>query len=121
MTKNFFQNPKTMAIVAIVLLAILCYFPIFLHLTSLPIRLWDEGHVVLTSYQMSHNRSWLVVMYDNKPDLWYLKPPFWIWIQAIFIRLFGLSELSVRLPAALAALFTCAIVFVFCWRFLKRI
>lgn len=110
-----------MAIVAIVLLAILCYFPIFLHLTSLPIRLWDEGHVVLTSYQMSHNRSWLVVMYDNKPDLWYLKPPFWIWIQAIFIRLFGLSELSVRLPAALAALFTCAIVFVFCWRFLKRI
>ncbi len=70
---------------------------------------------------MAHGGNWIVVSYNGQPDLWSTKPPLMIWLQAVCIRLFGLNELSVRLPSAMAAFATCAVIFIFCFKYLKRI
>lgn len=83
------------------------YFPIFLHLTSLPIQLWDESRLALNSYEMLKSGNVIVTLFDGSPDMWNTKPPLMIWLQAICMKIFGVDELAVRLPAALAALGTC--------------
>ena len=91
----------------IILLAIIIYFPLFLHLTSLSVRVFDESRLALNAYEMLKTGNIVVTYYEGLPDMWNTKPPLMIWILAISIKIFGLNELALRLPAALAALATC--------------
>ncbi len=86
------------------LVLIASYFPIFLHLSSLPIVLWDEAGVALQSLGMVTSGNYFIPTLDGAPDHWVLKPPLVVWLQAIFMHLIGINELAVRLPSALAAL-----------------
>lgn len=70
---------------------------------------------------MAHGGNWIAVPYNGQPDWWSTKPPLMIWLQAICISIFGMNELSIRLPAALGAFFTCAVIFIFCYKYLKNI
>jgi len=63
-----------------------------------------------------HSSNPLIVTYNGQADLWNCKPPLAIWLNALSMRLFGVSEFAVRLPSALAALGTTFAVF----RFTKR-
>jgi 4-amino-4-deoxy-L-arabinose transferase-like glycosyltransferase len=60
-----------------------------------------------------------VTYFEGQPDMWNTKPPLLIWFQALFMKLLGVNELAVRLPSALAALFTCLTLLVFSRWFLK--
>lgn len=102
-----------------IILAVLLYFPIFGHLDTLPIRIWDEARYAQNAYEMLHNSNFLVLYADNAPDMWSTKPPFMIWCIVIWMKLIGVCELAVRLPSALAALFTCIALLVLCHRYLK--
>jgi 4-amino-4-deoxy-L-arabinose transferase-like glycosyltransferase len=51
--------------------------------------------------------------------MWNTKPPLLIWIQVAFMKMIGVNELSVRLPSAFAAFFTCLVLLVFSLRYLK--
>jgi 4-amino-4-deoxy-L-arabinose transferase-like glycosyltransferase len=94
-------------------LALLIYFPLFGHLSTLPIRIWDEARLAINAYEMSLNGNFLVTYYDNLPDMWNTKPPLMIWLQVLFINLLGFNELSIRLPSAIAGFLTCCIIFAF--------
>ena len=120
MIKRFFLHKKHRDIAIILLLAILCYFPIFLHLTSRTIQIFDEARPACNAYEMAHDRNLIVTQYEGSPDMWYTKPPLMIWLQVICIKIFGLNELSIRLPAAIAALLTCALIFFFCFMYLQQ-
>ena len=96
-----------------VLLATLLYFPIFGHLGSLPIRIWDESRLAFNAYEMFTDHSYLVMQYKGEPDLWNTKPPLMIWTQVISLKLFGVSEFALRFPSAMAALLTCILLLVF--------
>jgi 4-amino-4-deoxy-L-arabinose transferase-like glycosyltransferase len=113
---DFLKDPEWMLFF---LLLALSYLPLFAHLDSLPMHIWDEARVGGSALEMLENGKWLVTYFDGKIDTWSVKPPLLIWIQVVFLKIFGVSELALRLPSALAGLFTCLAVYVFSWRVLK--
>ena len=95
------------------LLVVLVAIPIFTHLNKQPIRIWDEARLSMNAYEMNKNGNWLVTHFEGRPDMWNTKPPLMIWLQVIFIKMLGFTELAVRLPSAIAALLTCLLMAVF--------
>jgi 4-amino-4-deoxy-L-arabinose transferase-like glycosyltransferase len=102
------------------LILLLVSFPIFQHLDSLTIRIWDESRLAINAYEMYHNGNYLIPTYDGEPDMWNTKPPLMIWLQVISMKIFGISEFSVRFPSALAAFFTCLSLLIFSVRYVKN-
>jgi len=84
-------------------LTCLCYLTFFHHLGEFSIRLWDEGRNAVNAVEMISNNKWLVTHFNWSPDMWNVKPPLHIWIVALFFKIFGISELSLRLPSAISA------------------
>lgn len=101
----------------LVLLLPILYFPIFGHLSDMPLDSWDEARLAVNAYEMHQSGDWFVTSYDHKPDMWNTKPPLMIWLQVLCIKLFGASEFAIRFPSALAALGTCLLLF---WFFAKK-
>lgn len=106
--------------IGIAAILIFSYFPLFLHLDSLPIQTYDESRLAINALEMSENGNFLVTYFDGKPDMWNTKPPLMIWLQVLCCKIAGYNELAVRLPAALAALATVFFLGFFCWKQLKR-
>lgn len=102
----------------IVIIILIC-FPVFSHMESLPIKLFDESRLAINAYEMSKTGNLMVPTYEYQPDLWNTKPPLMIWLQVLGIKLFGTGELPIRLPSAIAALLTCLFILFFSIRYLK--
>jgi 4-amino-4-deoxy-L-arabinose transferase-like glycosyltransferase len=102
------------------LFALLCYFPLFLHLDALPLRLWDEARRGVNTLELLDNGHWFIPHFDGYPDMWGTKPPLLIWLQSFFAAILGLNELSIRLPSALAGVGTVLILIIFAGRVLGR-
>lgn len=101
--KPFFEHRITQySTVAIAALYVL--FIQFYRLGELPIIQWDESRLAVNAAEMSQSNNFLVSTFENHPDLYNTKPPLLLWFQAGAIKVFGLSEWSIRLPSALAAL-----------------
>ncbi len=103
-----------------VFITIASYFPLFLHLDSMPMMIWDEVRLAVSAYEMNQSGNIWVVTYLNMPDLWSVKPPLNIWAIALSFKVFGYNELALRLPSALSGLFTVWLVFFFCLRQFKN-
>ena len=99
--------------IALVVLLVLLYFPLFLHLGRLPLRIWDEARLAINAVEMHFNNNFLVTYYNLEPEIWNTKPPVMIWLQTLMIKIFGINEISIRLPSAIAALLTCLLLVVF--------
>ncbi len=106
--------------VLICVFILIAYFPIFLKLDVLPLRVWDEARTAISAYEMFTTGNLLVVHYEGLPDMRGVKPPLSIWAQTFLFHLIGPGELAVRLPSAIAALLTGWFLFWFCWRDLQR-
>src|SRR5262245_38196177 len=98
-----FNKGKNLFIVSIILL-FLSYFAFFYHLTSFPLVTWDESRQAANAFEMVHSNEWFVKYYNGYPDMLSTKPPLFIWIMALFMKVFGYSLLVVRLPSALIGL-----------------
>jgi len=94
--------------------------PIFLFLGALTIRLWDESRLAINACEMFHNGNYLVPTFDGAPEMWNTKPPLMIWLQVFSMKLLGINEWAIRLPSALAALFTCIILMFVSVRYVKN-
>ena len=101
-----------------VLFIVVLYFPVFLHLGSDAIGMWDESLFALRAYFFAHTDQYL--MNFNEIDTLFphpnTKPPLFTWIQGYFFRWFGYTELSLRLPIAI----TVFIMLIFMVRFASR-
>ena len=95
------------------LIVSVCSFPIFGHLSELPMQRWDESRLAVKAYEMSETGNWLTPTMQWEPDMGSTKPPLNIWLQVISIKIFGVNELATRLPSAIAALFTCLLLYWF--------
>lgn len=113
------MESRTAKIFLLTLLLFLSYIIFFHKLGSLTIEIWDEARNSINALEMSENGNYLVTTYQEKTDTWNTKPPLLIIFQAIFIKLFGVSELSVRLPSAIAATITVLFVFFFTSKYTK--
>lgn len=98
----------------------LYYFPLFLHLDTLSLHLWDEARRAVNAFEMVQNGRWPVPHFDGYPDMYGTKPPLLVWLQAIFMSVLGYNELAVRLPSALAGLGTAVIMVIFSQKVLKK-
>jgi 4-amino-4-deoxy-L-arabinose transferase-like glycosyltransferase len=84
------------------ILLVLIYFVVFAKLGDFPFRFWDESMFAVNAYEMEKNGNLMVPFFDNEVDLRNTKPLLLTWIQVGFIKLFGFSELTMRLPSAIA-------------------
>ena len=62
----------------------------------------DEAHYAQLTREMMSAREWLIPLRDGLPFI--DKPVLFHWLQGLSFFLFGVSELSARIPSALAAL-----------------
>jgi 4-amino-4-deoxy-L-arabinose transferase-like glycosyltransferase len=97
------------------LLLVPIYVFIFLKIGSFHVRLWDESWFAVHAYEMLEQGSLLVPYFDGHPVIHGTKPPLQSWLQMISISLFGYSEMSLRLPSAMAA----AVTVVWVYHFMK--
>lgn len=51
----------------LLLFGLIIYFPIFLHLTSLPLQIWDESRLALNSCEMLKSGNIIVTYYEGLP------------------------------------------------------
>lgn len=95
------------------LFAIAIYFPLFHHLTWEPIHNWDESLFAMRAGYMAEEGKYLPnydYWVEGGPLHRNTKPPFTTWIQALSMKIFGISEFGLRFPIAL---FSLATVFLF--------
>ena len=78
------------------LLAALALLPLLGHK---PLTDWDEAIYAEISREMLHG-SWLVSHWNYQ--IWLEKPPLLLWINAIFFKLFGVTEFWARAASALS-------------------
>lgn len=101
---------------ALALFLLLGYFPLFLHLDTLPARLFDESRQALSALEMLRTGDWLVTRYQGVTDLYNTKPPLLFWLITASYALLGPGELAMRLPVAILAWLTCSVLLRYVWR-----
>jgi 4-amino-4-deoxy-L-arabinose transferase-like glycosyltransferase len=82
---------------------------ISLFLGSRPLSVPDEGRYVEIPREMVVTGNWLTPRLNGIK--YFEKPPLFYWFEACLIKLFGLSEWSVRIGPAVFALFGCLTVY----------
>ncbi|RAK68122.1 ArnT family glycosyltransferase [Hymenobacter edaphi] len=103
--------PRLLALLALLLTLGAAGFLLFWKLGGLPVQQWDECRTGLNALEMLQRREYLVPYYQGQPDLWNAKPPLHLWLLMLSFSALGPTELALRLPAALAALATTALVY----------
>ncbi|MDB5283518.1 MAG: hypothetical protein JWO06_2593 [Bacteroidota bacterium] len=103
---------------AAIVLSIAAFF-IFYRLDANPLYMWDESRLAVNALEMCRSGQWFVTTYRYKPDMWNVKPPLMIILQAMSMKMLGYNELAVRLPSAIAAFSTVILLFAFGIRQLK--
>ena len=112
---NFKMNIKWGYVLVILIIA----YPIFGHLDHLTIQRWDESRNANNALEMYMSHDLIVTTYNGEPDLWNTKPPLLIWLQVLFLHLFGLNEIAIRFPSAIAAFLSCSLLYFFCAKKMK--
>jgi 4-amino-4-deoxy-L-arabinose transferase-like glycosyltransferase len=66
--------------------------------------LWDNSETAYgeVAREVVLTHDWVVMHLNGQP--WFVQPPLYFWIAALFAKLFGISALALRLPSALATI-----------------
>ena len=66
--------------------------------------LWDNSETAYgeVAREILLARDWIVLHFNGDP--WFVQPPLYFWIAAICAKIFGVTTLALRLPAALATI-----------------
>src|SRR3989338_1028677 len=90
--------------ILLIILLILFGLLFFFRLDYNTIASWDEGWYGSISREIVRSNNWLFLNWNGMP--YYDHPPLGFWLMAISYKLFGISELTTRLPSALAGVLT---------------
>lgn len=107
------MKEKRSKIILGLLMALLLYFVFFLRLTSFHIRTWDESIYAVNAYEMLESGNYIVPTNKGSIDHMHSKPPLGLWVEAMSIKIFGMNELGVRFPSAMAAAISSLLLFAF--------
>jgi 4-amino-4-deoxy-L-arabinose transferase-like glycosyltransferase len=95
--KRFFQNS-----LPICLIIFISCLALFWKLGAGSLAAWDEAIYAQVSKEIVQGGDWLTLHWNYR--MWFEKPPLFMWITALFYRLFGASELWARMPSALSGI-----------------
>ena len=91
---------------AIVVVGLLLFLP---GLGSVHLFDWDEINFAESAREMLVTGDWLNVQINY--ELFWEKPPLFIWMQALSMKLFGVNEFAARFPNAIAGIITLLVLF----------
>lgn len=91
---------------AVVLLGLICFIP---GLGSVHLFDWDEINFAESAREMLASGDYLNVQI-NFEQFWE-KPPLFIWMQALAMRIFGVNEFAARFPNAICGVVTLLVLF----------
>ena len=80
------------------LLVLVAAFVLLWKLGAGSLAAWDEAIYAQVSKEMARGNDWLTPRWEYQ--LWFEKPPLFMWITALCYRLFGVSEFWARAPSA---------------------
>ena len=83
----------------------------FIKLGEQPISIFDEARNGVIAMEMLENKDWVNLHFGGKPDEWIVKPPLFIWTLVLSFKYFGLHIFSLRLPSAIATVFSFFLIF----------
>lgn len=106
---ELFKNNR----VYLFLIFIFTAWALLFRLDAMPLFLWDESRQANNALEMMQSGNYLFPTYNGLPDFWNTKPHLLIIIQAISFKILGPGLISLRLPSALAGIFTVLIWFRF--------
>lgn len=86
-------------------------FLFLFYVWAMPLIDPDEPRYASTARDMVLNGNWIVPYFNGAPRI--NKPPLFYWTVAVSYKIFGINELSARLPSALAA--TGMIIITYVW------
>jgi 4-amino-4-deoxy-L-arabinose transferase-like glycosyltransferase len=71
--------------------------------------LWDNSETTYgeVAREILLGHDWIVMHLNGAA--WFVQPPLYFWIAALFARVFGVSEFAMRLPSALATIATAGV------------
>lgn len=104
----FLKSNKTPYIVIGLIGAVL----IFWGLGSTHFIPWDEAVYAKIAKNMVNTGEYTVLNW-NLGSVWFEKPPLYIWLAALSMKIFGITEFAARLPSALFGFFTLFLVYKF--------
>lgn len=96
----------TLRYTIIVIIACLLFFPFLGHVHLFD---WDEINFAECAREMIVSKDYLRAQIDFMP--FWEKPPMFIWLQVLAMKLFGVSEYAARFPNALAGVVTLVAIF----------
>lgn len=99
------MTSKTLSVNSKVFLTIICIGSVFLFpfLGWVNLFDWDEANFAEIAREMILTDNYLQPQINYLP--FYEKPPVFIWMQVISMKLFGISEYAARFPNAILAIF----------------
>jgi 4-amino-4-deoxy-L-arabinose transferase-like glycosyltransferase len=71
---------------------------------------WDEVNFAECAREMVVSKNYSQVQINYRP--FWEKPPFFIWLQAAAMNIFGINEFAARLPNAICGIFTLVSLFI---------
>ena len=101
-TKPLSQKRFSSNFPLISLLVLIAAFALLWKLGTGSLAAWDEAIYAQVSKEIVRSGDWLTLHWEYQP--WFEKPPLFMWITALFYRLFGVSEFWARVPSALSGI-----------------
>ena len=101
------NSQKTLLIQsAVIVFGILFFIPFLgnVHLFD-----WDEINFAESAREMIESGNYLTVQINFQP--FWEKPPLFIWLQVLSMKLFGINEFAARFPNAVCGIITLIILF----------
>ncbi|MFN5920092.1 MAG: ArnT family glycosyltransferase, partial [Bacteroidota bacterium] len=106
MTEKYPLIEKNASLVYLIAYAALLFIPF---IGSVHLFDWDEINFAESAREMLVTRDYLHVQINFTP--FWEKPPFFFWLQALSMKVFGVNEFAARFPNALCGIVTLASLF----------
>lgn len=103
--KGILEN-KFLAIGLIILVSSLAFIPL---IGNSPLFDWDEINFAECAREMVVTGNYSQVQLNYNP--FWEKPPFFIWLQAISMNVFGINEFAARFPNAICGVLTLIVIY----------
>src|ERR1051325_5322266 len=101
-TKPLSQKRFSSNLLPVSLLSLIAACALLWKLGAGSLAAWDEAIYAQVSKEIALSGDWLTLRWEYQP--WFEKPPLFMWMTALFYRLFGVSEFWARLPSALSGI-----------------
>lgn len=102
-------------IFSLCLVVILALFLLFYRLGSTYLVSFDEAFYGVMAKEMASNNTWHTITFDG--GAFFGASPLYIWLEALWFKLFGISEFGARFFSAVSSLGTGILVY---WYFARR-